>query len=209
MTREEERSRIAREIHDELGQALSAFKMDLAWVARRISGESSAPAVTLLEKVASMSGMVDETIDRVRRISSELRPGVLDDLGLLAAIEWEAQRFEERTGVTCLVASNVGDRQFPRDLSTAVFRITQEALTNVTRHARATHVSVRLDATEDGRGLRLEVRDDGTGLADEAQRRSGGLGLIGMRERARRLGGSFSVTRGSGGGTLVALEVPL
>ncbi|HEX8796117.1 MAG TPA: GAF domain-containing protein [Polyangiaceae bacterium] len=207
--REEERTGISREIHDELGQALTALKMDLAWLARRISGESSAPGTTLLEKIESMSQMTDDVIDRVRRISAELRPGVLDDLGLLAAIEWEAQRFEERTGAACVVASNVGERQFRRDLSTAIFRIAQEALTNVARHARATHVAVRLETSPDGRGLLLEVRDDGVGISDDAARSPTALGLLGMRERARRLAGTVSSRRGSQGGTVVTVEVPL
>jgi PAS domain S-box-containing protein len=207
--REEERTGIAREIHDELGQALTAFKMDIAWLARRISGESSAPGTTLLEKLGSMSKMADEVIDRVRRISAELRPGVLDDLGLLAAIEWDAQRFEERTGAACLVTSNVGDRQFEPALSTAVFRIAQEALTNVARHARATHVAIRLDIASDARELRLEVSDDGVGICDEAARSPGALGLLGMRERARRLGGTVSSTRGPNGGTVVTVRVAL
>jgi len=207
--REEERTGIAREIHDELGQALTAFKMDLSWLGRRISGESSAPGTTLVEKLASMSTMVDEVIERVRRISAELRPGVLDDLGLLAAIEWEAQRFEERSGATCVVSSNVGDRQFGRDVSTAVFRIVQEALTNVARHARATHVTIRLDSAPDGRALRLEVRDDGVGISDDATRNPRALGLLGMRERARRFGGTVTSRRVPDGGTVVTVEVPL
>jgi len=207
--REEERTGIAREIHDELGQALTAFKMDLAWLGRRISGESSAPGTTLLEKLSSMSKMVDEVIDHVRRISAELRPGVLDDLGLLAAIEWEAQRFEERSGAACVVTSNVGDRRFPRDLSTAVFRIAQEALTNVARHAGATHVTIRLDAAPDGGALRFEVRDDGIGISDDAARSPSALGLLGMRERARRFGGTVTSRRVPDGGTVVTVEAPL
>ncbi len=207
--REEERTGISREIHDELGQALTALKMDLAWLSRRISGESSAPGVTLLEKIESMSRMTDDVIDRVRRISAELRPGVLDDLGLLAAIEWESQRFEERTGAVCIVTSNVGERQFERDLSTAIFRIAQEALTNVARHARATHVTIRLETSNDQRSLRLEVRDDGVGIPDEAARSPTALGLLGMSERARRFGGTLSSKRGPQGGTVVTVDVPL
>lgn len=207
--REEERTGISREIHDELGQALTALKMDLAWLARRISGESSAPGVTLLEKIESMSQMTDNVIDRVRRISAELRPGVLDDLGLLAAIEWEAQRFEERSGAACVVTSNVGERQFERDISTAIFRIAQEALTNVARHARAAHVTIRLESSDDQRTLRLEVRDDGVGIPDDAARSPTALGLLGMRERARRFGGTASSKRGPEGGTVVTVEVPL
>lgn len=210
--REEERTGIAREIHDDLGQSLTALKMDLAWLARRISGESSAPGMTLLGKIASMSQMTDDVIDRVRRISAELRPGVLDDLGLLAAIEWEAQRFEERTGAACVVTSNVGERQFGRGLSTAVFRIAQEALTNVARHAHATHVTIVLQTSGEGadaRALRLEVRDDGVGISDEAAGSPGALGLLGMSERARRFGGTVSSRRGPRGGTVVTVEVPL
>jgi PAS domain S-box-containing protein len=205
--REDERTGIAREIHDELGQALTALKMDLAWLARRVSGESSVSGMTLLEKISAMSDMTDEVIDRVRRISAELRPGVLDDLGLLAAVEWQGQQFELRTEVPCTIRSNLGEERIDRELSTAAFRIFQEALTNVSRHASATHVDVRLEK-KDGE-LTLEVRDDGVGIGPEASLSPRSLGLLGMRERARRLGGAVSVHAGPGGGTVVELHVPL
>jgi signal transduction histidine kinase len=207
--REDERAGIAREIHDDLGQALTAIKIDLAWLARRVSGDSSGSGQTLLEKLDEMSRMTDEVIGRVRRISSDLRPGVLDDLGLLAAVEWEAQRFEERTRISCVVASNLGDDVLDVDLSTGVFRIVQEALTNVARHSKASNVEIHLDRSEDGRSLRLEVRDDGVGILDDAARDPTSLGLLGMRERARRLGGGVSTSRAKEGGTLVEVSVPL
>jgi PAS domain S-box-containing protein len=205
--REDERAGIAREIHDELGQALTALKMDLAWLTRRISGDSSASETTLLEKTRAMSQMTDEVIQQVRRISSELRPSVLDDLGLLAAIEWLGAEFERRTGTPCEVDSNLEDSQLPRELATAAFRIVQEALTNVTRHAEATHVAVRFAI--DGGKLCVEVRDNGRGIAPAALRSPKSLGLLGARERARRLGGTLTVGRGESSGTVVALELPL
>jgi signal transduction histidine kinase len=205
--REEERTGIAREIHDTLGQALTALKMDIAWIARRVSGSTSAAPEAILDKLQAMSRGADEVIDTVRRISAELRPGVLDDLGILAAIEWQGQQFEERTGAHCVIRSNLGGEHLDREISTAVFRIFQEALTNVARHAEATHVDVRLD--RDGSCLRLEVQDDGKGIPPEAVHRATSLGLLGIRERARRLGGSASILPAEGKGTLLSLTLPL
>jgi signal transduction histidine kinase len=205
--REDERTGIAREIHDELGQALTALKMDLAWLSRRISGESSVSGETLLEKIQAMSDMTDEVIQQVRRISAELRPGVLDDLGLLAAIEWQAQEFERRTRTRCTIHSNLEEAPLDRELSTAVFRIFQEALTNVARHAGAARVEVRLERS--GEALRLEVRDDGKGITPEEARDPRSLGLLGIRERARRLGGAATVEGIPATGTVVRLELPL
>jgi signal transduction histidine kinase len=198
--REDERTGIAREIHDVLGQALTALKMDLAWVSRRATGQE-----TLLEKLAAMSQATDEIIQQVRRISTELRPGVLDDLGLLAAIEWQAQEFEERTGTLCTIESNVEDAALAREVSTALFRIFQEALTNVARHAGAEHVGVRLWL--EGDDLRLEVRDDGRGITQAQAGNPRSLGLLGIRERARRLGGGATIAVGPSGGTIVAVHV--
>jgi signal transduction histidine kinase len=183
--------------------------MDLAWVARRLSGagDSQVPGETLLGKIQAMSKMTDDVIHQVRRISAQLRPGVLDDLGLLAAIEWQAQEFEKRTRTKVTLRSNLGDALLDRDLSTAVFRIFQEALTNVARHAEAPHVEVRLERQE--RTLLLEVRDDGKGITAEAARNPRSLGLLGIRERARRLGGIASVERVEPRGTLVRLVLPI
>ena len=199
--REDERTGIAREIHDVLGQALTALKMDLAWLARRTTGQEP-----LLEKLHAMSEATDEIIQQVRRISTELRPGVLDDLGLLAAIEWQAQEFEGRTGTLCTVESNLGDAKLPRDVSTAIFRIFQEALTNVARHAEARHVGVHLDLADNV--LDLEVRDDGKGITPAQAGNPRSLGLLGIRERARRLGGRATVAAGTEGGTVVSVRVP-
>lgn len=203
--REEERTAIAREIHDELGQAVTALKMDLAFLGRRLSEGSDRPALS--EKIRDMSALADETIKRVRRIAKELRPGVLDDLGLEAAVEWQAQEFEARTGTSCGFHSTLGSERLDRNVSTAFFRVLQEALTNVSRHAQARAVEVTL-GIHDGR-LALEVADDGRGLAEDALGGGHSLGLLGMRERARRLGGELSIRSAPGQGTAVTLSVPI
>ena len=197
--REDERAGIAREIHDHLGQALTAMKMDIAWVARRLGD-----ADTVRTKLDEMSRDADEVIASIRRISAELRPGILDDLGLQAAIEWQAEEFTARTGVAVHVVAAL-EVPVERRQTTAVYRIFQEALTNVARHAGATRVDVTLDL--DGGRLRLEVVDDGVGLPSTADTQ--GLGLLGMRERARRVGGECTVQRREPRGTVVTLHVPL
>jgi signal transduction histidine kinase len=204
---EEERTGIAREIHDELGQSLTALKMDIAWILRRAEATSKIEAQSLVDRLRGMSSLTDQTIQQVRRISAELRPGVLDDLGLVAAIEWQAQEFEQRTGTACSVQCRGAEAVVDRQVSTAVFRIFQEALTNVTRHARAHHVEVRVDVRDDA--LCLDVRDDGAGISPEAASSPRSLGLLGVRERARRLGGRVSVGPVLPRGTLLALRLPL
>jgi len=199
--REDQRSGLAPAIHDDLGQAMTALKMDIAWIARRVDGDAS-----VKQKLADMSGMTDEVISSVRRISSELRPGILDDLGLAATIEWQADEFTKRTGIPCTVHCDLGDLKIDRSLSTAVFRIFQESLTNVARHAGATAVEVTLRAV--GGTLRLEVADDGVGLSETAAR-GDSLGLMGMRERARRFGGDCVVSARVPKGTLVTMTVPV
>jgi signal transduction histidine kinase len=205
--REQERTGIAREIHDELGQALTALKMDLAWIGRRAGEPGELSRETLLAKIAAMSAMTDDVIDQVRRISAELRPGVLDDLGLAAAIEWQAQEFERRTGATCVVhASLEDDVELDRSVSTALFRVFQEALTNVARHGEASSVEVHLDEADGV--VRLEVGDDGKGIPPEALADPRSLGLVGIRERARRLGGTAVVTGAPSCGTTVSVRIP-
>jgi PAS domain S-box-containing protein len=205
--REEERAGIAREIHDQLGQSLTVFKMDLAFIARRASSPTGIETAVLLQKVRDLSAMTDEIIGEVRRISAELRPAVLDDLGLVAALTWQTQEFEKRTGIPCVVELKVADESaFRGELATTVFRVLQEALTNVVRHAEAQQVEVRL--REDDGSLFLEVRDDGKGFFPETINARQSLGLLGMRERARRLGGDVVVSSPDGGGTLVRFRVP-
>jgi signal transduction histidine kinase len=202
-TREEERTAIAREIHDELGQALTALKMDVAWMGAR-SPADAPPA--LRQKLAAMSGLIDDTIVTVRRIATSLRPGVLDDLGLAAAVEWQTQEFEQRTGIACSLRASVDEAAFDPPLSTALFRILQESLTNVARHSRAHLVTVTLEHL--GSDVVLEVRDDGIGItaADAANARS--IGLAGMRERAQLVGGRLLISGTEGAGTTVRVRVP-
>ena len=171
--REQERANIAREIHDELGQALTVLKMDLSWLARRL------PKVQkpLFEKTKSMSKLIDFTIQTVRRISTELRPRLLDDLGLAAAVEWQAEEFQKRTGIRCEVSLDPEDIALDRDLSTAIFRIFQETLTNVARHADATSVKVTLE--EKTNKLVLKVRDNGKGITKIRFLIQDHLGLLG------------------------------
>jgi signal transduction histidine kinase len=204
--REEERTNIAREIHDQLGQTLTALKMDADWIRRRVASPPvDAGAIT--ERLQGMTQLTDELIERVRRISAELRPGVLDDLGLLAALEWQGQEFERRSGITCTIRGPGDPLDIDRATSTAIFRIFQEALTNVLRHAQASSVEVLLD-TREGR-LVLQVDDDGQGIDPAALQRATSFGLLGMRERAIQLGGSAAFGRRPEGGTRVAVDVPL
>jgi signal transduction histidine kinase len=201
--REDERSRISREIHDELGQVLTGLKFDLS----RLVAKPPEDRAELIERVDTMLQLMDETIRSVRRIATELRPGVLDDLGLEAAIEWQSREFQERTGIRCRFVSTLADAGLPDELATAVFRILQETLTNVARHSGATSVNVALKAIE-GR-LILTVRDDGKGISEEEAEGRRSLGLLGMRERALLLGGYLTVAGRPGRGTTVVLDVPL
>jgi PAS domain S-box-containing protein len=198
--REDERTTIARDIHDQLGQALTALKLDIGWLRRRID------AAPLVDKLEDMSRNADEVLRSVRRISADLRPGVLDDLGLRAAIEWQAEEFERRTNTRVVVTAGVTDLQLERGLATNVFRIFQEALTNVARHASATTVEVSL-ALQQGQ-LHLEIADDGIGIPEVGPRGTT-LGILGMRERAWRLGGECTVKRRHPHGTTVTVVVPL
>jgi PAS domain S-box-containing protein len=204
--REEEGTRIAREIHDELGSALTGLRWDLERLDKALAAPNGGAVKTAREKIADMTGLIDSTIDAVRRISSELRPGALDDLGLVAAIEWQTQQFEQRTRIKvecdCVQEANIsGDR------AVAVFRIFQEILTNVLRHAEATRVRVRT-SIESGLFV-LQVEDNGRGITWEEQHDISSLGLMGMSERAHLVGGQVSITGVSGKGTTVVVRVPL
>jgi len=200
---EQERTRIAREIHDILGQELTALKMDLSWLAKRLTHEET----LLLGKSKSMAALIDRTIEDVQRISSELRPGILDDLGLTAAIEWQAEEFQRRTGIHCVVKYNREDIALGKGLSTTIFRIFQEALTNVMRHANATEVSVRLEQQNDE--ITLEVMDNGKGIPQARISDHNSLGLIGIRERVRFWHGQVDITGWPNKGTRVSVRIPL
>ncbi|HTL56749.1 MAG TPA: histidine kinase [Candidatus Limnocylindrales bacterium] len=202
--REEERTRIAREVHDELGQALTCCKLDLSWIASKLPRELK----PLVEKTRSLTSHIDSTIQTVRRISAELRPGVLDHLGLVAALEWQANEFQNRTGIKCDVHANLRESLLDQDLNTTLFRIFQETLTNVIRHAGATQVTVELKQ-QDSR-IKLEVEDNGRGISRTEISNGKSMGLLGMKERAALLGGIFKIGRLSRGmGTRVSVSIPL
>jgi signal transduction histidine kinase len=201
--REEERKMVAREIHDELGQILTALKMDLQWIEKRL-----APRTTqVMEKFHGVVGLADQTIQMVHRISSELRPGMLDDLGLAAAVEWLGGDFSRRNGIPCRVDITVPESRIGGNSSTALFRIIQEALTNVARHAHASHSSVEL--WEADRALTIRVQDDGRGVTEEQSTSPLSFGLIGIRERVQGLGGEMSITGKPGEGTILTVTIPL
>jgi two-component system sensor histidine kinase UhpB len=201
--REEERTHIAREIHDELGQVMTALKMDLSWLGKRLAKDQE----PLLEKTQSMSKLVDMTVKTVQRISAELRPGLLDDLGLIAAIEWQASEFRERTGIECKAALDLDGINLNREQSTMFFRILQEALTNVVRHAQATKVEIGLTKRE--RKLLLKVRDNGKGITNSKVHEATSLGLIGIQERARRFHGKVKIKGVQDKGTILVVSMPL
>jgi PAS domain S-box-containing protein len=202
--REEESIRIAREIHDELGGALTGLKMDLSWIGRRLS-EQTREAVQ--QKLQSTLELVDDTVHKVRNISTELRPSVLDDLGLAAAIEWQAREFEKRTEIECRIVSLQEDSTLSPEKSTALFRIFQEVLTNVIRHSGASRVEVCME--EHGGSLILQVSDNGRGIKESEVAEAKSLGLLGMRERALVFGGRIEVVGVEGRGTTVTVRIPL
>jgi len=206
--RESERGAIAREIHDELGGALTALKFDIASFEEALpGGDAGGMRATLLEKLASMSALIDSTVQTMRRIITQLRPVLLDSLGLGAAIEWLAEDFQHRTGIVCETRLQGEDLLSDHDRATAVYRIVQETLTNVARHAGATRVEITLGIHE--RTLRLSVHDNGKGVTAEQIQAPGSFGIMGMKERALILGGEVTVGCAEGGGTTVSLTLPL
>lgn len=205
--REEERGRIARELHDELGVGLTCLKIDLS----RLGGLLGVRLIPrdrakIDDKIRGMKEQVDSTITSVQRIVAELRPGVLDDLGLVAAIEWQCRDFQRRTGIPCHCTVSHEDLRVAPEHATAVFRICQEALTNVTRHAKATEVQVRLE--DQGVGLLLQVNDNGCGIPPDRLADARSFGLLGMRERAGLLGGDVQIETREGAGTTIVLQLP-
>lgn len=203
--REEERTRIARELHDELGQMLTGVKLDATWLATRLSGEQP----DVMNKIDSMSKLIDETLDAMRRVAADLRPVMLDDLGLAAAVEWLVEDFGERTGVSIQLEMDQCQDADSLDakLSTDVFRIVQECLTNAARHSQAGQMLVSLEC-HDGK-LLLMVSDNGKGMASTGENKGNSLGILGMRERTRSLGGTFYLFSIPGEGATVLAIIPI
>jgi signal transduction histidine kinase len=199
--REQERTDVAREVHDELGQSLTVLKMDVHWLSQRMGATGG-----LQEKARAMSDTIDTTVQAVRRISAELRPRLLDDLGLSAAIEWQAREFEERSGIQCDIRFDPDDIVVDRERTTALFRIFQETFTNVARHAGASTVDVLLRRLPGE--VELTVADDGRGITSGQADDPRSLGIAGMRERALALGGSLEIAGREGAGTTVRVRIP-
>lgn len=198
--REEERTHIARELHDELGQSLTALRIDLAWLKGKCVGLDP----TVVDRLTAALALVERTVEALRRISEDLRPRMLDDLGLAAAVEHHVNQFSERTGILCDLTMNREEFEIDGRLATALFRVVQEALTNVARHAGADRVSIQIE--EQGDGIGLEVRDDGRGFAEGGSRKT--FGLLGMRERAKMLGGRLDIHSAPGQGTTIEAWLP-
>jgi len=201
--REKERTGIARELHDQLGQALTALRMDLDALRRAATCGEVVP----IERMDRMAALLDETVNDVRRISSELRPGILDDAGLVAAIEWQLDRFKERSCIESTLEARADDSTLDRPRATALFRVFQELLTNVARHAGAAHVWVVFDR-DDGNCI-LSVSDDGKGITREQADSVTSLGIIGARERLRPLGGRIEFLRRKPKGSTVRVIMPV
>jgi PAS domain S-box-containing protein len=199
--REQEKSRVARELHDELAQSLSALKMDTMWLRERVRGNAETAA-----KVEDMVKMLDGAVASTRRIAADLRPLVLDDLGLMPAIDWLVQNFQQRAGIACTLEADE-ELELAEPYATGVFRIVQESLANVAKHSKATRVSVSIQPVEGG--LRLKVQDDGVGFDARAPRRPGSLGIAGLRERAQLLNGSVVVHSQPGQGTTIDAFIPV
>ena len=198
--REEERAHIAREIHDELGQVLTGLKMEVTWLAKRLKEKP------LVEKTDSMCKLIDATVGTVRKIATGLRPEMLDDMGIIAAVGWQAKEFQKRTGIRCR-AKLPPEVKLDIDVSTTMFRIFQEILTNVARHSRATRVEIELTVAEDR--VALEVSDNGVGISDTDMSGKKSLGLLGMHERALLFGGEVKIVGAPSQGTQVSVSIPL
>ncbi|MBK8365614.1 MAG: sensor histidine kinase [Bacteroidetes bacterium] len=200
--REAERTNIAREIHDELGQQLTGLKMDVSWISKKIKSDDAA----VNEKIQGMTKLIDDTVKTVRKIASELRPGILDDLGLVAALDWQSKEFEKRTGIKCYFTSDNIEYHFNKNISTGIFRIYQEALTNVARHSKASRVESSIVINNDEM-IDITIKDNGIGMSNENSGRST-LGLVGMKERAFMMDGQLIIDSQEGNGTRINLKIP-
>jgi PAS domain S-box-containing protein len=201
--REQEKSRVARELHDELAQALTALKMDVTWLKERTPAEQQ----PVLAKLDSMQHMLDTTVKATRRISSDLRPLMLDDLGLIPAAEWLVNNFTQRHGIHCRFAVDPPDLDLQDPHATAIFRIMQESLTNVARHAHASNVDITLDGSNGE--ITLRVRDNGCGFAPADPRKPNSFGLVGLRERVYLLDGEITVDTAPGKGATIEVRIPM
>jgi PAS domain S-box-containing protein len=201
--REEERAVIAREIHDELGQQITGLKMDVSWISKRIITEDA----NIHHKVKSVLQLLDETVKTVRKIATELRPSILDDLGLIDALQWYSLEFEKRFGITVSFHTTVEEVSLPKNVAIGLFRIYQESLTNVARHANASFV--KTDFTLDRGTLRLTITDNGKGFDTGKSESKKTLGLLGMKERTLMMGGTYIINSIQGKGTTVYISVPM
>jgi len=201
--REQEKSRVARELHDELAQALTALKMDVAWIREHVPADDG----PVSKKLSDIESMLDSTVAATRRISADLRPLMLDDLGFLPAAEWLVQKFTERTGIQCEFDIGVPDLELEDPHASAVFRILQESLTNAARHAQPSLVEVAIDRSDGA--VTLVVRDNGRGFSLAQPRAPGSYGLLGLRERAYLLGGEVNIASEPGRGTTIEVRIPL
>ncbi len=197
-----ERTHISREIHDQLGQFLTGLKMDAAYIKRHLSQDQAA----LQKKITNMSALIDSTIHMVRRISSKLRPEILDNFGLVAALEWQSKDYEERSGIQCIFTANPPGLNLNKEMNTVFFRIYQELMTNVIRHAHAKNIYIRLE--QNAQMNKLSLEDDGIGIDLDKINRHDSLGIIGMRERAQYLNGDIIFKRKEDGGTMVIVSIP-
>jgi signal transduction histidine kinase len=201
--RENERTAIARELHDEFGQTLTSLQLGLSWIARRVTPQQE----PVRAKVTSLSALVTTMIRSVKRIATELRPGVLDELGLVKALQSEVREFEGHTGIRCRIETNLEKAKLTRVVSLALFRITQAAITNVARHAQASSAMITLMKHHDD--LMLRVKDNGKGITRKSIGNRNSLGIIGMRERAIALGGTLTLRGSKGKGTTLTVRIPL
>jgi PAS domain S-box-containing protein len=202
MTREQEKSRIARELHDELGQLLTMLQMDVVWCKEKLPYGNEA----LEARLERMEGLLKSTIAATRRIAADLRPLMLDDLGLVPSLEWLVENFTQRTGIACKLSLVERDLALANAHASAIFRIVQESLTNIAKHASATHAQISIAHERDDLVVRIE--DDGVGFSTSAPRKPNSFGLFGLRERASLIGGEATITSAPGEGTTVEVRVP-
>jgi Signal transduction histidine kinase len=201
--REEERTRIARGLHDELGQRVTALRMNLDWIIEKLPDNQP----QLSDKAETMRALLEETVRSVRRIAADLRPMMLDDLGIAAAIEWLGEEFSQRTGIHCEIKVCDDELDLDELIATSLYRMVQEALTNVARHAEATAVNICVQQCAER--IVLKIQDNGKGMSSEAQRKRKSFGLLGMRERAHVLGGKLTITSEPMAGTCIEISIPL